>query len=488
MRSDPCPARQPNPSPRTPAPSFDPLLSAAAAGPADLLRAMTDLQLATERQTRAQGLLSNLAGWGVGQGHASRMYELSLAGGAYQSRLAAAEASARQRTLESPLGQRQYLAAGRAADLASVAQSGLGQRQAELDARRMQSPEYQRAANAQAALDAAEGLNRLRAAAIGAAAAADATAAMQRSPAYRAAVAGKASADAAESINSLRVRVMAQQATAAHAATPAGMAQTRERSDLTEAGKQAELKQQQAENVAAYGRVGGAAMNAYQGLGRMTAAMNPYIAAVKGAADTMVGFAAAASPSAMSTFNSSIELMSAKIGHTFVPALNAASDQIQNLGSAAQQFLNQRIGNGTPGGFLSGYAVGSVKDNPLSALAQSYTGQRSWTGAAMDAMTFSLEPFIKGFSGKSLGEHFESAMGWKTGENSGSRNIVMPTTSRMVSDISQFGDMATQSSMNLAGKETQVEVLREILKEITKSNDLYTGNTEVLRSIRHDNL
>jgi hypothetical protein len=71
------------------------------------------------------------------------------------------------------------------------------------------------------------------------------------------------------------LRARATSASAAHAWTPEGQAQIREKQAASREEKSAALSQAQAENIAAYGKLGGGAVNAAQGLGRMAAASQP---------------------------------------------------------------------------------------------------------------------------------------------------------------------------------------------------------------------
>ena len=90
------------------------------------------------------------------------------------------------------------------------------------------------------------------------------------------------------------------------------MADTRERRTLERDTTRAEESRSRADNIAKYGQLGGSLLNFKNDLGKASAAIGPYIVkAFIGAEAAIVAsiyaFAAAASPSAASTFNASLD-------------------------------------------------------------------------------------------------------------------------------------------------------------------------------------
>ncbi len=312
--------------PRPPSPFPGSLANAAAGGPADLLRAARDLQLALERNVRGADLLARAAETRGGQNYASRMYEKSLYADTYQSRAAAASFSGQSAYLGTQHGQSTYLESKRAEDMASAAESTLGKRHAEMEHRRIQTPEY------------------------------------------RAATAARVGAESAGSLNELRAKAEEARARTAHNATPEGRSEAIERAKLSQASSAHErrqgIEQSNAANVAAHGPVMGGAMNLAQGFGRLMGAMTPYTAAVAAGVGAVAAFsasamslAAAASPASAQTFSASLDLAQTRLGKGFIPALDAASGAVQMLSGTMANLMDMKT---LPGGGGKGMSINDV--------------------------------------------------------------------------------------------------------------------------------
>ncbi len=128
------------------------------------------------------------------------------------------------------------------------------------------------------------------------------------------------------------------QARLAEARTPMGwtnlVGQAKAQLETRKAQSGTATLQQQATNVASYGPLAGGAMNAAMALGKLTpitAGVAAAFAATAGGLAAASNLGAAASPTHAATLDKSFELVKAKMGSVFLPAMDTVSGWLQGL-------------------------------------------------------------------------------------------------------------------------------------------------------------